>query len=313
MDTFAPVVLFTYRRLEVTKKVIESLLENKECSQSELIIYSDGPRSEKDIVTVDETRKYLKTIKGFKSIEYIFRENNLGLSRSFISGITETFQKYEKAIFLEDDNLLSPFFLDYINMALEKYKSNPKVICITGYSWPLLIRQSKPYFVRGAETWSMATWKRGWAHFNHNAHDLMNQLQTCDLKKLFSREKFAFYGMLQQLVNGEIDSWGVRWWTSAFVNDMYCLYPNNPFCVSIGFGADSVHNVEDSPFFRLPKELVQKPFDENKFPKIVTQTKKVSFLLRIMNKGYTAYFNLYEKVSSYLRRRLIKFKWLIGK
>lgn len=44
MTNLAPVVLFTYKRLAITKKVIDSLRDNEEADRTELIIYSDGPK-----------------------------------------------------------------------------------------------------------------------------------------------------------------------------------------------------------------------------------------------------------------------------
>ncbi len=45
MTNLAPVVLFTYKRFSVTRKVIDSLLGNEEADRTELIVYSDGPRT----------------------------------------------------------------------------------------------------------------------------------------------------------------------------------------------------------------------------------------------------------------------------
>jgi len=280
-NSFIPIVLFTYKRLEVTKRVVESLLLNKECCLSRLIVYSDGPKSSKDVVAVEAVRAYLKSITGFECIEYIYRENNLGLAQSFIKGITETLTMHEKAIFLEDDNLLSEYFLRYMNQALNFYADNLKVICVTGYSWPIWPKQESPYFMRNAETWTMGTWRRGWSHFNSDGANLLDQICKRKLKKGLSRDGFGVYKMLKNQVAGRIDSWGVRWWVSAYIEDMYCLYPHEPLCVSIGYGGESVHCAEYSPLFRYPKDLATTPILN--FPKVVSQPKLLTLSLKIMN------------------------------
>ena len=281
MSDLAPVVLFTYKRLAVTKRVVDSLLANKECQSSRLIVYSDGPKNRNDEEAVEEVRAYLKTIVGFEQIEYIYRERNFGLAQSFIGGITETLARYEKAIFIEDDNLLSEHFLSFMNQALVHYESNPRVICITGYSWPIWPKQKAPYFIRGAETWTMATWRRGWENFNVDGSALLREIDQGMLKRGFSRDGFGFYEMLRQQVAREIDSWGVRWWASAFVKDMYCLYPNETLCVSIGYGEESVHCRNYNFVFRLPEDLAKEPI--SCFPDVVRQEVVVIFLLRLMN------------------------------
>jgi len=281
MSDFAPIVLFTYKRLPILARVVDSLLRNRECRFSKLIIYSDGPKTQSDDTSVNDVRAYLDTIDGFEHIDYIYRDKNYGLAKSFSTGITETLEKYKKAIFLEDDNLLSEHFLSFMNQALVKYNDNQKVSCITGYSFPIWPPKKAPYFVRGAETWSMATWRRGWSNFNEDAAALLTEIDQKRLRNKLSLDGNGFYEMLQSQIEGKIDSWGVRWMVSAFVNDLYCLYPNQPLCVSIGFGEDSVHCKTYSPIFRLPIDLSSEPI--TCFPEVVEQGVVTPFLFRLMN------------------------------
>lgn len=281
MTQYTPVVLFTYKRLAITKQVVEALLANNEASSTDLLIYSDGPKSVADEQQVNDVRNYVRGLKGFKSIEVICREKNLGLAQSFIQGITESLERFEQAIFLEDDNLVSNHFLSFMNRALNFYKDNDKVICVTGYSWPLKPMPDKPYFVRGAETWSMGTWRRGWSHFCSDGNKLLADVESNGLVKKFRSDGFGFYEMLQRQVRGEIDSWGVRWWTSAFVQDKYSLYPHRALCVSIGYGADSVHCKEYIPMFGVSEELSDQPVTD--FPKEVRCDASILKRIRNMN------------------------------
>ena len=281
MTDLAPVVLFTYKRLAITKRVIDSLRDNKEAARTELIVYSDGPKSVNDSTEVEEVRRYMYGLTGFKDIRLICRGKNLGLAQSFIQGITETLTRYEKAIFLEDDNLLSKHFLSFMNEALDYYKDNERVICVTGYSWPLRPAPEQPYFLRGAETWSMGTWSRGWRHFCSDGNRLLSDIHKKGLVKKFRGDGFGLYEMLQRQVRGEIDSWGVRWWASAFLKDMYCLYPHKPLCVSIGYGEDSVHCNSYGPLFRKPSDLSAEPISD--LPLNVQETLKTTLLIRLMN------------------------------
>jgi len=280
---YNPIVLFTYKRIAVTRLVVDNLLGNPEANDSVLIVYSDGPKNEDEKLEVDEVRNYLRRLSGFKSIELIFRTKNLGLANSFITGITETLVRFESAIFLEDDNLVSSGFLAFMNASLELYKQDERVSCITGYSFPLLPQQNRPYFVRGAETWSMATWRRSWQHFCLDGQLLKAKIEQKKLVSKFSRDGFGFYPMLQAQINGEIDSWGVRWWVSNFVNDMYCLYPHQPLCISIGYGDDSVHcKGVYHPLYRKPSELV----DRIKLSTLsceVKETYRTSIAITLMN------------------------------
>ena len=45
--------------------------------------------------------------------------------------------KYGKIIVLEDDLITSPYFLKFMNEALEKYQDNERVMHIAGYMFPI--------------------------------------------------------------------------------------------------------------------------------------------------------------------------------
>ena len=106
--TYAPIALFTYNRADKTQRVVESLLQNAEAKFSDLFIFSDGPKTPEKKAGVEENRKYIHTISGFKSISIIEREKNWGLANSLIAGITEVINKYGRVIVVEDDLILSP-------------------------------------------------------------------------------------------------------------------------------------------------------------------------------------------------------------
>src|SRR6266702_2605453 len=99
----SPVALFTYRRLWHTRQTIEALLQNEMAAESELFVFSDGPRSDADLDKVQEVREYLKTVTGFRRVTLIERERNLGLANSIISGVTEIVNQHGRVIVLEDD------------------------------------------------------------------------------------------------------------------------------------------------------------------------------------------------------------------
>ena len=71
-DSLAPICLFTYNRLEKTIKTVKSLQANFLAAKSELFIFSDGFKSEPDSVEVNNLRKYLTSIDGFKSVTLFF-------------------------------------------------------------------------------------------------------------------------------------------------------------------------------------------------------------------------------------------------
>ena len=137
MLNLAPIALFCFNRLRHTQSTVEALMANGLAQESELWIFSDGPRTEADFVKVQELRSYLITITGFRAIHLIERKNNMGLAASIIAGVSELCDRFGRIIVVEDDIITAPFFLEFMNEALELYADTDKVVSIHGYVFPL--------------------------------------------------------------------------------------------------------------------------------------------------------------------------------
>ena len=242
-NNLAPITLFVYNRLEKTKQTISYLLKNAEAKDSILYIYSDGPKNNDEKNTIINIRKYLDTITGFKKIKIFKRDTNIGLSKSIISGVTEILKFSENIIVLEDDMLTSPYFLSFMNDGLALYKNNKNVASIHGYIYPINQNLPNAFFLRGADCWGWATWKRGWKLFNPNANILLDELLADQkLKKLFNfNHTYNYIKMLEKQISGEIDSWAIRWYASCFLKNKLTLYPGKSLVTNIGLDGEGTH------------------------------------------------------------------------
>ena len=124
----APILLFVYNRPAHAKRAIEALLHNTLAAESELFIYSDAARSPEDCKSVNEVRSFIHSVNGFKKVHIIEREKNYGLARSIIDGVTTQVNAYGRTIVLEDDLVTAPYFLQFMNSALEMYKDVSRAI-----------------------------------------------------------------------------------------------------------------------------------------------------------------------------------------
>jgi hypothetical protein len=266
----APIVLFTYDRLWHTKQTVEALQNNLYAEESNLFIFSDGPKTDKDEPKVKEVREYLKAIKGFKNIEIIERDKNWGLANNIIDAVTKIVNEYGRIIVLEDDIITSPYFLKYMNEALEMYESEEKVASIHGYVYPLPYPEKLPetFFIRGADCWGWATWKRAWKYFESDGCKLLMKLKERNELDLFDFNGTYLYSkMLRDQVKGKNDSWAIRWYASAFLNDMLTLYPKKSLVKNIGLDNSGTH-CELSKAFDVDIiehiNLYKIPIEENK-------------------------------------------------
>ena len=58
MKKLAPIALFCYNRIDHLKKTVEALQNNILAKDSDLFIFCDGPKSEKDLVKVKEVQDF---------------------------------------------------------------------------------------------------------------------------------------------------------------------------------------------------------------------------------------------------------------
>jgi hypothetical protein len=245
----APIVLFVYNRPGHTRKTVEALANNMLASESELFIYSDYPKDAAANDKVKEVREFIKTVQGFKSITIVERNKNLGLAASIIDGVTHIVNQYGKIIVLEDDIVTSPYFLTFMNDALILYENDQRVISIHGYVYPVKKELPDFFFLKGADCWGWSTWKRGWDIFNPDGEYLLKETKRKNLEKEFNfNDSFDFTGMLQNQINGNISSWAIRWYASAFLANKYTLYPGKSLVENIGFDGTGTHCGETERF-----------------------------------------------------------------
>jgi hypothetical protein len=249
MTALAPIALFVYSRPIHTRKTVEALKRNILSQDSDLIIYCDAPKSAVHAEMVSEVRQYVRQIDGFKSVTIIERENNLGLARSIINGVSQVCEERGRVIVLEDDLIVSPFFLQYMNDALVRYEDQPEVVSIHGYSYPVSGKLPDTFFIRGADCWGWGTWKRGWDIFEPDGAKLLADLNKRCLGKTFNyNDAYSFMNMLKDQILGINDSWAIRWHASAFLANRLTLYPGLSLVSNIGFDATGTHGGTSSGY-----------------------------------------------------------------
>ena len=100
------------------------------------------------------------------------------------------------------------------------------MISVHGYIYPIKKSLPDTFFIKGADCLGWGTWKRGWDLFNSNGSELLHCLKERSLTRTFDFEgSYPYTRMLERQVNGEIGSWAIRWYASAFLEDKLTLYP----------------------------------------------------------------------------------------
>ncbi|MBE6275371.1 MAG: glycosyltransferase family 2 protein [Bacteroides sp.] len=234
--SYAPILLFAYNRLNHTQRCIESLLQNSLSLKSELFIYADAARTDDQREAVEEVRQYLHTISGFRKVTLIERTENWGLARNIIDGVTTQVNQFGKVIVLEDDLVVAPHFLEFMNEALETYKDEPRVGHIQACDFTKDPTLPDTFLIRWTGSWGWATWDRAWKHFNPNGKELLQELEGRKLTYTFDfNGKYGFTRMLRRQIAGKNNSWAIRWNASLFLKDILSLNVGRSLVQNEGF------------------------------------------------------------------------------
>ncbi|MFA6598974.1 MAG: hypothetical protein WCS69_14710 [Ignavibacteriaceae bacterium] len=303
MNELAPIALFVYNRLLHTQKTVASLAANSLAPKSDLFIFSDGAKNSSQIENVENVRKYIKSIKGFKSLTIFEKNRNYGLANSIIDGVTQVVNKYGRIIVLEDDMVLSPFFLEYMNNALTFYENNEEVISIHGYCYPVKDPLPETFFLKGADCWGWATWKHGWKLFEKDTRKLLQEIKNQNLENEFDfNSSIDYMKMLKNQLEGKIDSWAIRWYASAFLNGKFTLYPGISLVSNIGFDSSGTHLGTTTDFDTKISEkkvaIREIPIEESIFAKKAFENYFKTIKPNILRRTYTEIKLLAKKILS---------------
>jgi hypothetical protein len=236
MTSVAPIILFCYRRK--IDKLIISLLKNKEASKSNLFIFSDSFKTEIDKQDVKDVRQSIKNIRGFKSTKIFESKKNKGLANSIIDGVNLIINNYGKAIIIEDDLIVSEYFLNYMNRALDFFKNNMDICSISGYS-PSLPRlkyyKQEIYLSLRSSSWGWATWLNRWNKVDWKIKDFNNLKKNKNKITQFNQGGNDLFKMLELQYLGKIDSWAIRWNYYQFLHSSYSVTPKISMVQNMGF------------------------------------------------------------------------------
>ena len=236
----APICLFVFNRPDHTRKTLEALSQNPGFNESPLIVFCDGARNESEAWQVEQTREVVRTWP-HPDKTVVERDENWGLSRSIIQGVTQMVNEFGRIIVLEDDMVTSPYFLRYMNDALHLYERETRVASIHAYIYPI-DGLPETFFLRGADCWGWATWANRWAMFEADGSRLMEQLKARKLAKRFDYNwSYPFTRMLEKQISGQNDSWAIRWHASTFLAGALTLYPGRSLVRNIGVDGSGTH------------------------------------------------------------------------
>lgn len=238
MKTTAPVALFVYNRADNTARTIEHLKQNYLAAETDIYFFSDGGRDEKSWQKVREVRNLLHSVTGFRSVTIVERPCNYYLERNVLEGIAQVFATHDRIIVMEDDVISSPYYLTYMNDALDCYRNEPRVMHVSGFTNLDIPRKGDTYFsphVSSMGAW--ATWRDRWKHFVHygSREEALAGLTEADLAKITYDGRFDCLKMLDL----RPIPWDICWSIMVHRCGGLTLYPTHTLVRNIGLASGS--------------------------------------------------------------------------
>jgi hypothetical protein len=239
----APIALFAYNRPEHLERALRSLDANSRFPESPLHLFLDAAREAGEIETVARTRAVAhEWPHPHKSLHEA--AVNLGVARSVGDGVTMLCERYGRVIVVEDDLVVAPAFLDFMNRALDAYVDDERVMQISGHMFPVepASGKSSATFLPFVTSWGWATWARAWAHFDSAGLCSDAVVGTPDARRRFDLDgAYPYFRMLRRQQRGEIDSWAICWYLSVFGRAGLVLYPARSLVRNEGFDGSGMH------------------------------------------------------------------------
>ncbi|GGI26911.1 glycosyltransferase family A protein [Pedobacter mendelii] len=236
--------VFCYNRVSKLKRCIDALLKNPECKNMDIVFFSDGPKIGSDDTPVKEVRQYIDNLDGFRNIIKHYREHNLSTGPNFRKGLTFLSENYERFIIVEDDLIVSSNYLKFLTDALEFYKDEQSVFCVTAYVFPI----KAPNYIYDTIvykrfcSYGWGGWGNRFTNIIWDENDLNNLMHNSPgFKKRLNAEGFDLVRMLKKQIKGTISTWDIQMQTHVAENRLKVIYPKLSKVSNIGFDEESTN------------------------------------------------------------------------
>lgn len=245
--TDTPIALFIFRRPDVTALVFEAISIAK---PSQLFIICDGARQDKpgEADLVAQARQVVANVDWPCQVQRRYLDENVGCATCVSTGLDWVFSQVESAIILEDDCVPDQSFFPFCSELLSKYDSNPDIMAISGdhFYGDQTCGDGSYYFTKYFHCWGWATWRRAWQKYDHEmksyeqfSRDVLPDLCVSEGELKYLRSGF------DNVNNGRLDSWAIRFLYSVMNARGLCIQPNQNLVTNLGDGPGGTHCSSD--------------------------------------------------------------------
>lgn len=191
---YAPVIIPTLNRKEHLQRCITSLQNNSWAKYTTLVIGVDYPPAEKYRLGYEAVCDYLREeITGFAHVKVIYHQENLGPYENMIYLKKYIGELSDRYIFTEDDNEMSPDFIEYIDKGLDKFEEDDTIIaiCSTGAENEIETEDENVVLTHNYSAHGYGTWTAKEKIYSDKINREYFEMISKDLGKLWSLYRYS--------------------------------------------------------------------------------------------------------------------------
>lgn len=242
MPLNVPVLLITYKRVETTKEVLESIRKIK---PTRLYFASNAPNpgSDEDVGKVHAVRDLVDTIDWECEVKLLFRTKHLSARDSITSSIDWFFDNEPEGIILEDDCVPANSFYRFAAEMLEKYRDNPRVMHISASNFDDVSHWSTDAysFSKYCFIWGWAGWRSAWRKYHERTVDRDHFESVVEGYFNSVAEKTYWMAHFDYVQSGNIDTWDYNWNFAVWEAGGFTIMPGANQISNVGFGIDATN------------------------------------------------------------------------
>ena len=306
-NNLAVISISVYDRINKLKACIESIKMNPLSNSSYLYIFSDAAKTG-DEEKVSLIREYILTISGFKGVIPIFQKTN-SYKKNLKDAREIPLLENERMIRLEDDIIVSPFFLEFMNISLEYFKHDKDILGVSGYSPPInkeKIAPSTIYLSKLWSGWSYGVWRdKNFQKFVGTKKPFSDMVKGGFVKKV-AKTHPRLHKALKKMDSGNFFAGDQLLSYFLIKNDLYQVKPRYSLVQNIGFDGSGVNCGYSSMFDQQPysdsfpviiNKVYAKEIDRRQFDYFYY---KNNFFIRIYKNLLWAIQDFFDKIRTNL-------------
>lgn len=235
-----PILYLTYNRPEETKRTFENLLS---ISPSKLYIAQDGPKNYDDKARTDRVTEIIRDIPHGCEVHYAINEKNMGCRKNVNTALDWFFENEEMGIIIEDDIIAHPYFFQFAEVMLNRYRWDERIMLISGNNvlgkYP---GEGDYFFSRIGAIWGWATWRRSWIIHDKSLAFWPKVRNNPILNKIIPKEQWhERVRNMDKVYSGEIDTWDYQFTMTRLINSGLSILPRTNLIENIGFNSNATH------------------------------------------------------------------------